>query len=73
MCCSHAFEEVRDADAQGVGQHLDGVDRWVGTARLNARHVRPGEAATISKRFLAHAHSRTQLPDSGAELVLKRW
>lgn len=73
MCCSHAFEEVRDADAQGVGQHLDGVDGRVCASCLDARHVRPSEAATISERFLTHTHGHAQLPDSGAELVLKRW
>lgn len=73
ILCSHSFEQTRDANAQSIGEHLDGIDRRVGASCFNARHVRPGEAAPISKSFLAHAHSHTELPDSGAELVLKRW
>ena len=70
---SHAFEESRDADVQGIGQHLDGANGRVRSSRLDAGHVCPSEATPISECLLAHAHSHAQLPDAGAELVLKRW
>lgn len=70
---SHPLEQSRDTHAKSIGEHLDGIDRRVGSASFDAGHIRPGEAAPISKSFLAHAHSHTELPDSGAELVLKRW
>lgn len=70
---SQAFEQGGDTYAQCVSQHLDGVDGWVGTTRFDARHVGSGEAAPICERFLAHAHSHTEHPDSGAELLLERW
>lgn len=69
----HSFKQIRDADAQSIREHLDGIDRRVGTTSFNAGHIRPCEAALVSERFLTHVHGDTQLPYTGAELVLKRW
>lgn len=70
---SHSLEQSSDAHAQSVGQHFDGVDGWIRSSRLDSGHVRPSEATPISECLQAHAHGHTQLPDSGAELLLKRW
>lgn len=47
-----AFERVGDTYAQCVSQHLDSFDGWVGATRLDAGHVRPGQAAPICECFL---------------------
>ena len=69
----HPFKQSRDADTQSIGQHLDSVDRRIGTACFDSGHIRPGEAALIGERFLIYAQNKTQLPDSGTELMLKGW
>lgn len=69
----HSLEQSRDTYTQCIGEHFDGVYRGVSSAGLDAGHVCPGESASISKSFLAHTHSHAELPDSGAELILKYW
>lgn len=49
------------------------MDGRIRSSRLYAGHVRPSEATPISECLLAHAHGHAQLPDAGAELVLKCW
>lgn len=62
-------KEVEDRQAQGIRDHLDGVQRRVGTAVLDATQIRLIKTAPFAELNLAHAGRLSQRADARTKLL----
>lgn len=62
-------KQVFDSHAQRISQCLHRVHGWIGTATLDATHVRPRKTAFVGEGFLRQAGGHAKLSDALADFL----